>query len=71
MALSIGSNKIKTAIFISGTGSNFKSLIKFSKLKNSPIIINMIISNNFKAKGLQYSEIYKIKKRLILKKVIF
>ena len=64
MALSTGSNKIKTAIFISGTGSNLKSLIKFSKLKNSPIIIKMIISNSSKAKGLQYSKIYKIKKKV-------
>ena len=64
MALSTGSNKIKTAIFISGTGSNLKSLIKFSKLKISPIIIKMIISNNSKAKGLQYSKIYKIKKKI-------
>ena len=64
MALSTGSNKIKTAIFISGTGSNLKSLIKFSKLKKSPIIIKTIISNNSKAKGLQYSKIYKIKKKV-------
>ena len=64
MALLTGSNKIKTAIFISGTGSNLKSLIKFSKLKKSPIIIKMIISNNSKAKGLQYSKIYKIKKKV-------
>jgi phosphoribosylglycinamide formyltransferase-1 len=64
MALSTGSKKVKTAIFISGTGSNLKSLIKFSKLKKSPIIINMIISNNSKAKGLRYSKIYKIKKKV-------
>ena len=64
MALSTGSNKIKTAIFISGTGSNLKSLIKFSKLKKSPIIIKMIISNNYKAKGLKYANIYKIKKKV-------
>ena len=64
MALSTGSSKIKTAIFISGTGSNLKSLIKFSKLKKSPIIIKMIVSNNSKAKGLQYSKIYKIKKKV-------
>tara|TARA_B100000965_G_C19193217_1_gene584069 strand:+ start:41 stop:619 length:579 start_codon:yes stop_codon:yes gene_type:complete len=64
MARSTGSNKIKTAIFISGTGSNLKSLIKFSKLKKSPIIIKMIISNNSKAKGLRYSKIYKIKKKI-------
>jgi phosphoribosylglycinamide formyltransferase-1 len=64
MALSTGSNKIKTAIFISGTGSNLKSLIKFSKLKKSPIVVKMIISNNSKAKGLRYSKIYKIKKKI-------
>jgi len=64
MALSTGSNKIKTAIFISGTGSNLRSLIKFSKLKKSPIIIKMIVSNNPQAKGLQYSKIYKIKKKV-------
>ena len=64
MALLTGSNKINTAIFISGTGSNLKSLIKFSKLKKSPIIIKVIISNNSKAKGLQYSKIYKIKKKI-------
>jgi phosphoribosylglycinamide formyltransferase 1 len=64
MALLTGSNKINTAVFISGTGSNLKSLIKFSKLKKSPIIIKMIISNNNKAKGLQYANIYKIKKKI-------
>ena len=64
MAVSTGPKKINTAIFISGTGSNLKSLIKFSKHKKSPIIINMIISNNSKAKGLRYSKIYKIKKKV-------
>jgi len=64
MALLTGSNKIKTAVFISGTGSNLKSLIQFSKLKKSPIVIQMIISNNAKAKGLQYANIYKIKKKV-------
>ena len=32
-----GPKKIKTAVFISGTGSNLKNLIKFSKIKKSPI----------------------------------
>ena len=58
MEILAGSKKIKTAVFISGTGSNLKSLIKFSKLKKSPIIIKMIISNNYNAKGLQYANIY-------------
>ena len=64
MALLTGSNKIKTAVFISGTGSNLKSLIQFSKLKKSPIVIEMIVSNNAKSKGLQYANIYKIKKKV-------
>ena len=64
MALLTGSNKKNVAVFISGTGSNLKSLIKFSKLKKSPIIIKLIISNNSKAKGLKYANIYKIKKKI-------
>jgi phosphoribosylglycinamide formyltransferase 1 len=61
MALLTGSKKIKTAVFISGTGSNLKSLIKFSKLKKSPISIDLIISNNKKAKGLLLGKIFDIK----------
>ena len=57
-----GLKKIKTAVFISGTGSNLKNLIKFSKIKNSPISINLIISNTSKAKGLKFSNQYNIKK---------
>ena len=64
MALLIGSNKIKTAVFISGTGSNLKSLIKFSNHKKSPISIDLIISDNPKAKGLSYGKIFKIKKKI-------
>ena len=65
MVLSTGTNKIKTAVFISGTGSNLKSLIKFSKLKKSPISINLIITNNKFAKGLKFGAIFKIKKKII------
>ena len=64
MALSTGCSKINTAVFISGKGSNLKSLIKFSKTKKSPISIEFIISSEFKAKGLNYSKIYKIKKKV-------
>jgi len=64
MALSTGSNKIKTAVFISGTGSNLGSLIKFSKLKKSPISINLILSNNPKSKGLDFGKVFKIKKKI-------
>ena len=64
MALSTGKNKIKTAVFISGTGSNLLSLIKFSKLKRSPISIDLIISNNPRSKGLVHSKNFKIKKKI-------
>ena len=65
MVLSTGYNKIRSAVFISGTGSNLKSLIKFSKTNKSPISIEFIISNNPKAKGLRYAKSYNIKKRVI------
>ena len=60
----IGPKKIKTAIFISGRGSNLKYLIKFSLKKVSPIEVNLIISNNAKAKGLTFAKLYKIKKKV-------
>ncbi len=60
----IGSKKINTAVFISGTGTNFKNLIKFSFSKKSPIIIKYVISNNSKATGLNYAKKYKIKKKI-------
>ena len=59
-----GYKKIKTAVFISGQGSNLKNLIKFSKTKKSPIVINLIISNK-KALGLKYAAQYKIEKSII------
>ena len=65
MVLSTGNRKIRTAIFISGKGSNLKSLIKFSKTNKSPISIEFIVSNNSKAKGLHYAKIYKIKKKIL------
>ena len=64
MAKSIGFKKVKTAVFISGKGSNLKSLIKFSNQKNSPISIRLIISNNPKSKGLNIGNFYKIKKKV-------
>ena len=61
----IGLKKIKTAVFISGTGSNLKNLIKFSKTKISPITVKLIISNNKKAKGLKYSTQYNVEKKIV------
>ena len=57
--------KINTAVFISGRGSNLYSLIKYSKKKNCPIIIRLVVSSNLKAKGLVYAKRYKIKTHVI------
>ena len=44
--------KIKTAIFISGRGSNMNVLIEKSRNKMFPASIDLILSNNSKAEGL-------------------
>ena len=59
-----GLKKIKTAVFISGTGSNLKNIIKFSKQKKSPITIDLIFSNNNHAKGLKFANQFNIKKKV-------
>ena len=64
MVQSTGTKKIKCAVFISGTGSNLKSLIQFTKKKNSPISIELIISDNPKAKGLKFGKIFKISNKV-------
>ena len=53
--------KKKVAVFISGRGSNLKSLLRYSKKKNSPINIVLVISNNPNAEGLKYAAKFKIK----------
>tara|TARA_B100000787_G_scaffold142633_1_gene112036 strand:+ start:221 stop:799 length:579 start_codon:yes stop_codon:yes gene_type:complete len=59
-----GLKKIKTAVFISGAGSNLKNLIEFSKIKKTPLSINLIISDTRLAKGLKYADQFKIKKKI-------
>jgi len=59
-----GLKKIRTAVFISGTGSNLKNLIKFSNIKKSPISIDLIISNTNKADGLSFAGQFKIRKKI-------
>ncbi len=53
--------KKNIAVFISGRGSNLKSLIKHSKKKNSLIKIILVISNKPDAEGLKYASKSKIK----------
>jgi len=52
--------KKRTAIFISGNGSNMKNLIKFSKIKSSPIKVDLVISSNKKSNAIQYLKKNKI-----------
>ena len=60
----IGLNKVKTAVFISGTGSNLKKLHKFSLLKSSPIKVEVVISSNSKARGIDFARRKKINNKI-------
>ena len=61
-----GLNKINTAVFISGNGSNLKNLINFSlKKRGSQFKIKLVISNNPKAKGLIHAKKLRIKNKII------
>ena len=59
-----GNNKINLAIFISGRGTNFKSIFKFSKKKKSNLSIKLVISDNKYAKGLEFSKKKKFLQKL-------
>ena len=60
----IGLKKVRTAVFISGAGSNLDNIIRFSKIKKSPISIDLIVSDTNKAKGLSFADQFKIKKKI-------
>ena len=47
-----GKKKLIVSVFISGRGTNLKSLINFSKKKNSPIKIVLVVCNINNAKGI-------------------
>ena len=52
--------KIGSCVFISGNGSNLKSIIKSSRDHNFPIKIELIISNNKNAKGIKIAKKHSI-----------
>jgi phosphoribosylglycinamide formyltransferase 1 len=52
--------KRNVCVFISGSGTNLKALIKRSREYNFPINITYIVSNSRKAKGLDIAKLYKI-----------
>jgi phosphoribosylglycinamide formyltransferase 1 len=53
-------NKTKSCIFVSGNGSNLKSILKSSREYNFPISINLIISNKKNSGGLNLAKKYGI-----------
>ena len=55
-----GKKKLAVSVFISGRGTNLKSLIEFSKKKNSQIKIALVICNDKSAKGINYAKKNKI-----------
>ncbi len=60
MAKLIGKNKIYCAVFISGRGSNLKSIFRYSKKKNSKIILKLVVSNKLSAPGAKFAKKNKI-----------
>ena len=65
MLKSTGVKKTNIAVFISGTGTNFKNLIQYSLKKQSKFKIKLVVSNNLNAKGLEYAKKFKINKKII------
>src|SRR6056300_491688 len=65
MLKSTGVKKTNIAVFISGTGTNFKNLIQYSLKKHSKFKIKLVVSNNSNAKGIEYARKFKIKKKII------
>ena len=52
--------KKKACVFISGSGTNLRSIIKNSRDYNFPINICLIVSNNTKAKGIFFAKKFSI-----------
>ena len=60
--------KIRTCVFISGTGSNLKAIIKNSRDYNFPAKIVLIITDQPKPYGLTYAKKYNIKYKIFVSK---
>tara|TARA_B100001029_G_C15004081_1_gene419945 strand:- start:270 stop:833 length:564 start_codon:yes stop_codon:yes gene_type:complete len=57
--------KKNTCVFISGQGSNLKSIIKHSRDTNFPVRINLVLCNNKKAFGINYAKKFGIPFKII------
>ena len=56
----IGKKKIPCAVFISGRGSNLKSIFNYSKKKRSIFHVKLVISNKSKVLGVRFAKNNKI-----------
>tara|TARA_Y100001970_G_scaffold282608_1_gene395792 strand:- start:390 stop:974 length:585 start_codon:yes stop_codon:yes gene_type:complete len=61
----IGKKKKFCAVFISGRGSNLKSIYYYSKKKYSKINLKLVISNNLNAKGVKFANKNKINTKVV------
>ena len=52
--------KKNACVFISGSGTNLRSLIKNSREYNFPINISFVVCDTKKAKGIKFAKLYKI-----------
>jgi len=60
----IGKNKIFCAVFISGRGSNLKSIYKYSRKYSSKIHLKLIVSNKSNVEGVKFARRKKIITRI-------
>ncbi len=51
-------HRIRTAVLISGRGSNLLSLLQAQRQENCPYDINLVVSNNAEAGGLKFAQEY-------------
>ncbi len=61
----IGKKKINCAVFISGRGSNLKSILSYSKKNNSKINIRLVICNKPGVNGVNLAKKNKIETKII------
>ena len=57
--------KKKACVFISGSGTNLKSIIKSTRDYNFPINIKLVISDKKNAIGINYAKKYSIPYKII------
>jgi len=57
--------KKRACIFISGTGTNLRSIINYSRDYNFPINISLVISNNKDARGISFAKKFSIPHKII------